>query len=218
MSVKTATPMLRRKVCSAGVLVPACSIKTLLTKKIVALNIEQACGKAPKNNAPVFGAVTKPMSDVCRRTQIFYIVSSAYLKYAYFARAILDGMIKDMMRNTLIGGLILAIMSMYLLMNSTTPSEAHPIVILSFFLLLYISVLIIIMGALVVGSRLIARLPSRRQRQVLAYDRAYMVASLLALAPVMLIAMNSVGGISLREVLLVVVFEIVALFYLWKRR
>ena len=122
------------------------------------------------------------------------------------------------MRNALIGGLILSVMSMYLLMNSTTPSEAHPIIILLFFLLLYIAVLIVVMAGLVAGSKLISKMSRRRQRSTIAYDQAYMIASLLALAPVMLVAMNSVGGVSFREVLLIVLFELIALFYLWKRR
>jgi len=109
-------------------------------------------------------------------------------------------------------------MSMYLLMNSTTPSEAHPIIILLFFLLLYIAVLIVVMAGLVAGSKLISKMSRRRQRSTIAYDQAYMIASLLALAPVMLVAMNSVGGVSFREVLLIVLFELIALFYLWKRR
>lgn len=145
-------------------------------------------------------------------------MSRAYLKYAYFARAILDGMIKSMMRNTLIGGLILAIMSMYLLMNSTTPSDAHPIIILLLFLLLYISVLIAFIAILIASSKLIAKLSKKRQHQIMPYDQAYMIASLLALAPVMLVAMNSVGGVSLSEVILIIAFEAIALFYLWKRR
>ena len=123
-----------------------------------------------------------------------------------------------MIRNTLIGGLILVVMSIYLLMSSTTPSEAHPIIILLFFLLLYIATLIIFMVALVYGSKVVVKMSHRRQIHPLSYNRAYMVASLLALAPVMLLAMNSVGSISFREVALIALFEVIAMFYLWKRR
>ena len=124
-----------------------------------------------------------------------------------------------MMRNTLLGGLLLTIIGMYLLISITTPSEAHPAIILLFFLLLYLSVLIVLIFLLVGASKLMLRLSSRaKDISALSYERAYMAASIIALAPVMIVAMNSVGGVSFREILLILAFEAIALFYLWKRR
>ena len=123
------------------------------------------------------------------------------------------------MRNTLLGGLLTTIIGMYVLMSTTTPSGAHPALILFFFLLFYVSVLIVLIFLLVGGSRIIGRFSSKSKIvAAMTYERAYMVATLLALAPVMIVAMNSVGGVSLREVLLIVAFEAIALFYVWKRR
>lgn len=144
--------------------------------------------------------------------------SRASLKNAYFARAILGVMIKDMIKNLLIGGFTLTLLGMYLLTANTSPSQAHPAIILLFFLLLYISILISLTVTLVFGSKLISRINTRRPKIALGYNQAYMIASILALAPVMLVAMSSVGGVSLREITLICLFEVIALFYLWKRR
>jgi len=191
--------------------------KNTSTHTVVVLNIAQRV-ESPAKSMLRSSERSLSLEQVCRRTQHF-CRRSAYLKYAYFARALLSGMIKDMMRNTLLGGLLTTIIGMYVLMSTTTPSGAHPALILFFFLLFYVSVLIVLIFLLVGGSRIIGRFSSKSKIvAAMTYERAYMVATLLALAPVMIVAMNSVGGVSLREVLLIVAFEAIALFYVWKRR
>lgn len=160
----------------------------------------------------------KPLSEYAGALNIF-VRSSAYLKYAYFARALLGGMMKDMVRNILIGIFVLTLIGMYTLISTTTPSDAHPVIILFFFLLFYMSVLIVLIFLLVGVSKLLARFSSKANNSPsIGYERAYMMASVLALAPVLIVAMNSVGGVEFRELALIVVFEAIALFYLWKRR
>jgi hypothetical protein len=48
--------------------------------------------------------------------------------------------------------------------------------------------------------------------------RAYFFASVLALAPVMLIGMKSIGRANVYEVVLVILFEAVACFYIVRQR
>lgn len=61
-------------------------------------------------------------------------------------------------------------------------------------------------------------LPHRTMRDIYAIKDIYYLCSVIALAPVMLLAMQSVGRLNWYEVVLVLVFEIIAVFYLTRRR
>lgn len=106
------------------------------------------------------------------------------------------------------------------LLNTTTPSTIPPIGILAFFVLLYTLVLIGLTYFLLGASRglaLIGRRLSWRRSYALSLRRAYLYASVLAFAPVILLGMNSVGTTSLVDTGLVVLFELIACFYVWRR-
>lgn len=106
------------------------------------------------------------------------------------------------------------------LLNTTTPSTIPPIGILAFFVLLYTLVLIGLTYFLLGVSRglsLIGRRLSWRRSHDLSLRRAYLYASVLAFAPVILLGMNSVGTTSLVDAGLVVLFELIACFYVWRR-
>lgn len=70
-------------------------------------------------------------------------------------------------------------------------------------------------------SRVVAKLSRsltvKRPLQVVRFRQAYYYSSIIALAPVMLIGMQSVGGIGFYEVLLVVVFTVVGCVYVGRR-
>ena len=53
--------------------------------------------------------------------------------------------------------------------------------------------------------------------QPLTYKRAYYFSTVIAAAPVMLIGLQSVGGIGVYEVLLIVLFTAVGCIYISKR-
>lgn len=101
------------------------------------------------------------------------------------------------------------------LLQSTTPSSIHPLGILFVFLLVYVLVLgalTFLLYAVAVGAAKI-----RKKSVVVTLRRMYIYASALALAPVMLIGMASIGKTGIYEFFLIAVFEIVACFYISKQ-
>ncbi len=103
------------------------------------------------------------------------------------------------------------------LMQSTTPASIHPIGILFVFILLYVLALGVLTFLIFGAVRMISVL-KRSAGHTLSLQRAYLFASVVALAPVMIIGIASIGRLSAYEVLLVVLFEIVACFYISKQR
>lgn len=88
----------------------------------------------------------------------------------------------------------------------------------SFFVLAYIVTLVIFTAAIIIAFRVLqtANIIHKKQPE-LQLRRAYMYASVIALAPVILVAMQSVGALGIWDVSLVIIFEILACFYIWRR-
>ena len=105
----------------------------------------------------------------------------------------------------------------------TTPATIHPAGLLGFFVLLYVVFLVIFTIVLRSVAAVLSGLQAKRGRPLriskhLGSHSAYMYATMLAFAPVILIAMRSVGAYGFTEVFLVVVLEVVMCFYVWKRQ
>ena len=105
------------------------------------------------------------------------------------------------------------------LTQSTTPSSIHPIGILFVFILLYALALGVLTFFIFWLSQLVAKLqkvdPTKND---ITLKRAYLYASVIALAPVMIAGMASIGRAGFYEILLVVAFEAVACFYISRQR
>lgn len=105
--------------------------------------------------------------------------------------------------------------------TTTTPVTAGPLGILAVFICLYV----VALGALTflfwglhrIIVRLLKPFTVRRPMQAMSLQRAYYFSSVLALAPVMLIGMQSVGTVSVYEVGLVGLFAIIGCIYIAKR-
>lgn len=110
---------------------------------------------------------------------------------------------------------------LFVVLSTSTPSQAGPIGVLFVFILIYIMLVACIMLALYGGS--IARerfskvLRTRKPMLRLSMSHSYYYASVLALVPVMLLAMQSVGQIDWRQFVLVAIFATVACVYVKKR-
>lgn len=105
------------------------------------------------------------------------------------------------------------------LLQSTSPSTIHPIGILIVFILFYLlalGVLTFFMFGLSVGIAKLRR-TSQPVGNTMSFRDAYYYASVVALAPVLLVAMRSIGRGDIVDVTLVVAFEVVACFYVAKR-
>lgn len=107
------------------------------------------------------------------------------------------------------------------LMMLTTPATAGPFGLLVIFISAYLSFVGMISFFLFGANRIIISLGShfavRRPLQPMTFRLAYYYSTALALAPVMLIGLQSVGSVGLYEVLLVAAFEVIACIYISRR-
>ncbi|HEY1086025.1 MAG TPA: hypothetical protein VGE34_04885 [Candidatus Saccharimonadales bacterium] len=114
-----------------------------------------------------------------------------------------------------------ALIVLSFLMQSTSPSEAGPLTILLVFFLLYIIAVgvmsWVIYGASFIVMTLTASLKSNKPLHQLSMIHSYYYASILALAPIMLLAITSVTQIGIYEIGLVIAFVALAIFYVKKR-
>lgn len=108
-----------------------------------------------------------------------------------------------------------------IVLQVTTPSTIGSLGLLFVFILMYVIALSALTFLLYSGNRVIrkvtASLVTRRPVALLNLQRSYYYASIIALGPVMLIGMQSVGVVSFYDVLLIAAFIGLACFYVAKR-
>lgn len=107
------------------------------------------------------------------------------------------------------------------IMQTTNPTSAGPAGILAVFFLSYIVIFGCLTRIVHVVSWFIAKVatPVRLKRPIkpMSLSHAAYIASIGAMAPIMLMAMNSIGKLGIYEVLLVSVFVVLGVFYVEKR-
>ena len=105
------------------------------------------------------------------------------------------------------------------LLQSTSPSTIHPIGILFVFILFYLLALGALTFFMFGLSKALGKVRSKAHvaPKVLTFRESYYYASVIALAPVLLVAMRSIGRGDFVDIALVVAFEIIACFYVAKR-
>jgi hypothetical protein len=117
---------------------------------------------------------------------------------------------------TVIGLVVLAI-----LLNTTTPANAGPFVILVIFICAYLSSLGVVTYFLYGITRLTAHLSSamtvKKPYVALSFRQSYYYSTVIAAAPIMLIGLQSVGSVGIYEFLLVIVFVVIGCLYITKR-
>lgn len=118
-------------------------------------------------------------------------------------------------------GSVIAFATLLILINTSTPSEIGPLGILAVFFCLYIALCGALMITIWGGQRLVTRLLRplfvRRPVVLMSAHKAYYFASVIALAPVMLLGMQSVSGVDIYGVTLVGVFVVIGCIYIAKR-
>jgi hypothetical protein len=112
--------------------------------------------------------------------------------------------------------------ALFVLFNISNPVDIGPAGILIVFILIYLFCASSFFVFLHFGVGLLSRFVSSRKsidhrHWQIGVRRAYYIASALAFAPVVLLAMQSVGQLQIRDVLLVTILEILAIFYIVKR-
>jgi hypothetical protein len=116
---------------------------------------------------------------------------------------------------------IVATVLLIIIVQTTNPSTAGPLGLLAVFFLLYVLILGVITELLWVGSHLVQsigrRFTTKRPPGRLSLQRAYYFSTVLALGPVMALAMLSIGTFGVYEALLIAAFLAVAILYVSRR-
>ena len=133
----------------------------------------------------------------------------------------LDGIVEYMLGRVISVSIVLAAVVLALILQTSTPSNAGPVGILIVFLLMYVLVLGVLTFVLFWVSKLWNRgmtiVMPRHPSAPLTLVRSYYFSSVIGLAPVIFIGMQSVGEVGFYDVLLIVIFVSVACFYIAKR-
>ena len=107
------------------------------------------------------------------------------------------------------------------LLNLTTPDEVGPLGVLAFFVCIYIAIVCGLYLLLLGIYRGLCRIMRSSARKAWSEQESkmklYYYASVLALAPVILLGMQSVGEVKALDVGLLILFELLACFYIAKR-
>jgi hypothetical protein len=115
----------------------------------------------------------------------------------------------------------LSVVGLAILLTLTTPNQVGPVGVLVFFALIYIISLGIFVGLVYLFSSastfLFKKSISTRPVKRLSTKKLYYVSSILAFAPVLLLAIQSFGGIGFLELALVLLFETIGVFLILKR-
>lgn len=112
--------------------------------------------------------------------------------------------------------------SLAAIFSFTNPVGIGPLGVLIVFILLYLVIASFLFLALFGGVAVLQKMsggrisPQARRWQV-DIHRAYYIASVGALGPVLLLGINSVGQVDLQDVLLVMVLLGLIIFYIFKR-
>lgn len=118
-------------------------------------------------------------------------------------------------------GSVIAAVALVFLLNQTTPNQAGPLGVLIIFLLMYVIALGCMTFAIHGISRVAAKFSSsvtvKRPLQMISLKQSYYYGSVVALAPVMLIGMQSVSGINVYDILLVGFFVAIGVIYISRR-
>ena len=116
---------------------------------------------------------------------------------------------------------IAAVMVLTILLQLTTPATIGPLGLLFVFIMIYVAALsaltFFIFTTSQLTSHLANRLTVRRPLQSLTLQQAYYYGSVVALGPVMILGMQSVGAVGVYETLLVGLFTVLGCVYIAKR-
>ena len=108
-----------------------------------------------------------------------------------------------------------------LLLTTTTPATAGPFGLLVIFITAYLSSLGLVSFFLYGATRALKFFLSgfnlRKPYQALSLRKSYYFGTVLALAPVLLIGLQSVGAVTFYSVILVVLFEVIGCLYITRR-
>ena len=109
-----------------------------------------------------------------------------------------------------------------LILSMTNPTAVGPLGVLAFFACAYLFFVCLFFVLLIVlVQRITARFVREKNQIQLtnmsSNNKSYYYSTVVALVPVIYVGMQSVGGAGLFEIILLLLFEVLACFYVYKR-
>lgn len=124
------------------------------------------------------------------------------------------------MKKFLIFSMIISACVITALFNITTPSSAGPPGVLAVFIFAYILFIGVTTFIIYWGAQLLVRISraikTSRPFEPMPFKRACYFSTIIALAPIMLIGLQSVGAVSLYSVILIILFVAIGSLYISK--
>jgi hypothetical protein len=102
----------------------------------------------------------------------------------------------------------------FLFMNVTSPLQSGPLSVLAVFVLVYLLITSTLYAGIIVGHKVAGFLGWRRP---LHRKQLYYLVSVIGLAPVFFLALNTLGQLEIKEVLLVILLLAMGCFYVMRR-
>lgn len=126
-----------------------------------------------------------------------------------------------MLGKLIVSSTLIAAILLVIVLQTTNPSTAGPLGLLAVFLLLYVIFLGCMTEFIWVGSKLMAwlgrRVRTRRPIHAMPLTRAYYYSTVLALGPVMVLALQSIGSLGAYEWVLIAAFLAIGTLYVSRR-
>jgi uncharacterized membrane protein len=109
---------------------------------------------------------------------------------------------------------MVALLALGFVLNTTNPLQSGPLIILAVFVLIYIVVVSLFSAALHLIATVVRMVrPSSR----FSMKRGYYVVSIIGLAPVLFIALNTLGQLDMLEIVLILLLFGLGCFYVVRR-
>lgn len=114
----------------------------------------------------------------------------------------------------IIGLPFLWVLAIFLFMNVTSPLQSGPLSVLAAFVLVYLFITSTLYAGVIIGHKIASFLGWQRP---LHRKQLYYLVSVIGLAPVFFLALNTLGQLEVKEVLLVVLLLTIGCFYVMRR-
>lgn len=122
-----------------------------------------------------------------------------------------------MLKKIILASMVIGALGVLLIMNLTTPATIHPFGLLVFFVCVYAVVLGLMTSLLYLSQQVFRKISNKRQADT-SLVAAYEYATIVALGPVILLALQTVGELQLIDVVFTTIFVLLGCFYVSKRR
>ena len=109
---------------------------------------------------------------------------------------------------------VIALLALGFVLNTTNPLQSGPLIILAVFVLIYVVIVSILSAALHLVTTVVRMV---RPDSRFSVRRGYYVVSIVALAPVLFVALNTLGQLDILEIILILLLVGLGCFYVIRR-